>query len=229
LKPDDEIRTGPFSEATLSATGSTTMVVSAESSFHIGELIANRSSFELSTGQVRAAIPDANSREYEFRALDRQAVARSTAGEFDLISNGKDSLLVDTHRGTVDVESRGRKVKVSKGKRSIVKRGAPPSPPMPIPSSLALQVKWPPPKIRRKSTRLQGTTQPGALVSVNGVTTRADASGKFVVVVPLRMGTNRLVVTTTDPTGKTTRQQVKIVEVDTRPPKIKVEYEDSWQ
>jgi len=229
LQADDEIRTGMFSEATLLVSDTSSVVVSPNSSFVVGSDFVRHSSFELARGQISAAIPATNKRQYKFHSRGSDAVASTSRGEFDMATDGRGTVVVDTRRGRVEVQARGRKVVLRKGRRSTVRPGKPPTAAMPIPSSVALQVKWPPAKLDRTRATVSGRTSAGALVMVNGLAVYAGPDGSFTVEVPLRQGKNRLVVNASDPSGHTARRESGTIQVDTRPPRVRVDAKDLWK
>ena len=98
-----------------------------------------------------------------------------------------------------------------------------------IPSSVALQVKWPPLKLDQTTTKVTGKTAAGAMVMVNGILARADHQGQFSLDIPLREGSNRLIVNVNDAAGNSTTKQSPEILVDTRPLDLKVEAKDLWK
>ena len=234
LQEGDEIRTGLFSDTTLNLRGSSSVIVSANTSFIVGEDVVGedrieRSLFELGVGQITAAIPRGSEHEYKFHSRGSDAVASAKQGEFSLTTDGKGTVVVDTRAGDVKLKAKGKEIVVRKGKRSIVKPNQAPSRVLPIPSSVALHVKWPPTKIDRTRTTISGRTTAGALVMVNGFQVRADQDGKWSLDVPLREGSNRLVVSVTDSAGNTSRRESPEIRVDTVPPGLEVDAKDLWK
>jgi hypothetical protein len=234
LQEGDEIHTGLFSDATLFLRGSSSVIVSANTSFVVGQDVVGedrmeRSFFELGVGQITAAIPRGAEHEYEFHSRGSDAVASAQQGEFSLTTDGKGTVVVDTRAGDVKLKAKGKEVVVKKGKRSVVRPNKPPSRVLPIPSSVALQVKWPPTKIDRTLTTISGRTTAGALVMVNGFQVRADENGKWSLDVPLREGSNHLVVSVTDSAGNSSRRESPEIRVDTKPPGLEVDAKGLWK
>lgn len=229
LSEGDEVRTGLFSEATLHLRGASSVTVSPNTSFVVGQEQVERSSFELGEGRIVAAIPGESSREFEFRSRGSEAVASAESGEFALVTDGKGTVVVDARRGAVKLRSKGKEVKVTKGTRSVAAPDKPPVDPLPVPASVALLVRWPPSKTDQTRARLTGQTETAATVMVNGILVRADEQGAFAVDVPLQEGSNRLVVSTTDAAGNTAVRQSPEIQVDTRPPDLKVNAEGLWK
>ncbi len=229
LAEGDEVRTGLFSEARLHLRGSSSVTVSPNTSFVVGQDQVLRSSFELGEGRITAIVPSEANREYFFRTQGSEAVASIERGEFSMATNGRGTLVVDTRSGSVKLRAAGKEVEVPRGKRSVVLPNMPPSDVLPVPSSVALQVKWPPVKSVRTHARVTGKSSAAATVTVNGILVRADEQGGFSADVLLREGKNRLVVTATDASGNTTVQKSPEILVDTRPPDLKVDAKGLWK
>ncbi len=229
LAEGDEIRTAQFSEANLSVSGGSALSVGANTSFVIGTEVPKELSFELAVGQIDANIPQDAGRQYLFRSRGSDALAAAEQGDFQLSTDGRGQVTLDTRRGEVSFSAAGKSLRLGKGQRSTVAPGKSPSPAMPIPSSIALQVRWPPSKLDRTSARVTGKTAAGSVVMINGIVVRADNEGNFVAEVPLREGSNRLVVSTTDNAGNTAVQESGEVQVNTRPPRLQIEAKDPWK
>lgn len=229
LAEGDAVRTGLFSEAVLHLRGKSSVVVAANTDFVVGQDLIQRSSFELGVGHIKAAIPRGGDRAYEFHSRGSDAVASSDQGEFSMSSDGEGTVVVDSHKGQVKLAADGKEVVVRRGRRSMVLPDKPPSRVLPIPSSVALRVKWPGTKLDKTRVTVQGKTSAGAMVLVNGILVRADAQGRFVLDVPLREGSNRLVVSATDNAGNTASTQSPEIMVDTQPPDVEVDAKDLWK
>jgi len=229
LADGDEIRTGLFSEATLHLRGASSVTINPNTVFVVGEERVRSSSFELGEGQIVAAIPDEAGREYEFRSRGSEAVASADKGEFSLVTDGQGTVMVDTRRGAIKLRAKGKQVEVVKGKRSVVLPETPPSDPLPVPTTVALEVKWPPRKTVRTKAKIRGTTSAAAIVMVNGIRVRADAQGEFSLDVPLNEGENQLVISSTDTAGNSVVRQSPEIVVDTRPPDLKVDAKGLWK
>ncbi len=229
LANGDQIRTGRFSEATVNLRGASAVTISPTSVFVVGQEQLKRSSFELGEGQIVAAIPDEAGRQYEFRSKGSEAIASAEKGEFSLVTDGQGTVVVDTRRGSVKLRSKGKQVEVVRGKRSVVRPEQTPSDPLPVPTSVALQVRWPARKSIKTKTRISGTTAAAAMVTVNGIQVRADAQGEFSLDVPLQEGKNQVVVNATDASGNSISRKSPEILVDTRPPDLKVDAKGLWK
>jgi hypothetical protein len=229
LSEKDEVRTGLYSEATVHLRGISSVVISPNSSFVVGQEYVKRSLFELGEGRIVAAIPEFTGRRYQFHSKGSAAVAWSQQGQFSLATDGKGTVVVDASRGKVELSAKGRNVQIRKGKRSVVFPGKAPSDVLPVPTSVALQVRWPPKKIDRRRAKISGKTTVAATVLINGKLVRADDEGLFALDLALREGKNRLVITSTDVSGNSSARQLQEVQVDTKPPDVKVDAKDLWK
>ncbi len=225
----DEIRTSLFSEASVHVRGGSTVVVSPNTNFVMGKELVEVSTFKVGAGQITADLSHDSATEYQFHSQGSDAVASANRGEFSLSNDGKGTVIVDTRVGKVKLKAKGKEVVVRKGKRSVVLPDKAPSRVLAIPTSVALQVKWPPRKLDQTKTTVVGKTSAGSLVMVNGILVRADPTGKFSLRVPLREGSNRLVVSVTDSAGNTNSKESGLIKVDTRPPNLKVNAKDLWK
>lgn len=229
LTEGDEVRTGLFSEAVLHLRGASSVTVSPNTAFVVGQEQIELSSFELGEGRITAAIPKSAGREFEFRSRGSEAIASVEKGEFSLATDGKGTVVVDTSTGEVKVRAKGKVVQVKKGHRSVVLPDKPPTEALPVPSSVALQVRWPATKSVKTRTRVSGSTTAAATVMVNGILVRADPQGQFSLDVALQQGKNRVVVIATDASGRTTVKQSPEIRVDSSPPDLKVDAEGLWK
>ncbi|HOX42632.1 MAG TPA: FecR domain-containing protein [Myxococcota bacterium] len=229
LEEGDEVRTGLFSEASLLLKGASEVTVDPNSSFVVGREKDLASAFELAEGRITADLARQGEREYLFYSRGSDAVATGKAGEFSVATDGKGTVVVDALEGEVKLVAKGGEVLVPKGRRSIVLPDAQPAPVLPIPSSVALQVRWPAAKTDKTSVRLEGSTVAGAVVMVNGLMVRADGAGSFQVDVPLREGPNKLVVNATDNAGNAALKESPTILVDTKPPALDVDAKGLWK
>jgi hypothetical protein len=225
----DRIRTGLFSEAVLHLHGNISVVIGPSSEFVIGQEVPQRSSFELGVGQITAGLGADSSLEIQFISHGSDAVASARSGEFSLSTDGQGTVQVNAFKGDVVLAAQGSEVVVKPGTHSTVLPKQPPSPVMPIPTSVALQVKWPPTKSDLKSATITGTVPPASTVLINGIMVRARPNGSFSAEVPLQEGSNRLVINATDLAGNTTTRESPEILVDTKPPKLDVNAEGLWR
>jgi hypothetical protein len=141
---------------------------------------------------------------------------------FAVLRDDVGQVAVAVTEGDVALSAQQQDVTVGAGEQSVVALKRPPSPPMRIPASLFLKVsRSGPARLNRKTTEVGGETNPGASVFVNGAPVPVQADGRFTAHVPLREGTNALNVTVRDALGRSERQELAPVVVDTQPPKLK--------
>lgn len=229
LREGDAIRTGPFSESVLHLAGKSSVVVSADTEFVVRKDLVQRSLFELGVGRITAAINRSSGREYEFISRGSDTIASTKEGQFSVATDGKGTLVVDNYAGKVKIRKKEKTITLKKGRRSIVKPDEPLGPDISIPTSIILEVNWPPAKLSGASTTVSGETSAGALVRVNGILVRADHDGYFSIETPLREGKNRLVINAVDPTSKLTTESSREIEVDNKPPILEVNAKDLWK
>jgi hypothetical protein len=214
----DGLRTGVESSATLELGAGTRVEVTQETEFTLAQLSATVSGLRLEEGRIAARVERQAESELRIEAAGGDAVAETRDGEFTALSSGHGDLSVAATEGRVRLSARGRSVEVAAGQQSVAAADAPPSEPRAIPPSLFLKVNQPG-KLRKREVRLAGTTAPGAIVTVNGVPVRVDASGRFEAEVSLREGKNRVVFRAVDPIGREEKQRVPL-DVDSRGPRV---------
>jgi hypothetical protein len=229
LAEGDRIRTGLFSEAVLHLRGNISVVIGHSSEFVIGQEVLQRSSFELGVGHITAGLGTDTNREFQFTSAGSDAVASARNGAFSLSNDGQGTVQVNTLKGDVTLAAQGNKVVVEPGTHSTVLPKQSPSPAMPIPTSVALQVRWPPTKSDLKSATITGVAPPASTVLINGVMVRPRPNGTFSAQVPLQEGSNRLIVNATDSAGNTATRESPEILVDTKPPKLDVNAEGLWR
>jgi hypothetical protein len=155
-------------------------------------------------------------------ARDNDAWVEAKQGAFAVLRDGDGQLAVAVTEGDVAVTAHQTSVLVTVGEQSIVPRNQPPAKPTRIPTSLFLSVaRSGPSRVNQRSTELSGLTSPGAAVFVNGAPAVTDATGAFTVKVALQEGKNELHVSVRDVLGRSRKQQMSDVTVDTQPPKLK--------
>jgi len=164
---------------------------------------------------------------FEVSARGSDAIARTSDGRFTVSNDGRGTVAVATTDGAVELSGGGRLVVVRAGQQSLVRDGAGPSDPSPIPGSVLLRVQWPADgTLRRKRLVITGVTSPGAHVAIDDQFTTADADGRFEAEVGLREGENALNVRARD-VGGATREAKREIRVDTTAPKVGLD-RDLW-
>src|SRR5690606_9875718 len=121
--------------------------------------------------------------------------------------------------GTVAVSAAGKRIQLEQGEQTIVRPGAPPSPPMKLPASLVLKLaRIPPSRLRGSTVEIAGETAPGAQVSIGSGVTAGDEEGRLASSVALVDGPNEIVVEVQDVLGRKNRARLPRIIVDARPP-----------
>lgn len=191
------------------------------SQFRLKELTSRLSKVRLEQGLVTASVDSNDDAELVLQVHGSEAEARSKDGAFSVLRGHEGHATVAGSRGTVTVQSAGTSVVLQQGQQSTVSPGEAPTTPTAIPGELLIKLtQGQNKKLRFRSTRVEGTTNPGAFVTVNGQETAA-LDGHFSLNVPLNEGRNSITVISRDVLGREEKQTILGVEVDTRPPTAK--------
>jgi hypothetical protein len=149
------------------------------------------------------------------------ALVKTNDASFAVLRDDRGQVAVAVTQGDVALSAQHEAVKIGAGEQSVVPLKRAPTAPMRIPASLFLKVSHAGPnRLNHKSTELGGETTPGASVFVNGAPVAVQADGHFVAHVPLKEGSNSLNVSVHDVLGRSQRQELAPVVVDTQPPKL---------
>jgi hypothetical protein len=194
--------------------------ISPFSQFRLKELTNRLSKVRLEQGLVTANVTLSEESELVMQVLGSEVEARSKDGTFAVLRGQQGHATIAGKRGTVTVQSAGSSVVIAQGEQSVVAPGEAPTPPTLIPGELLIKLTQGQKKLRYRSTRVDGETSPGAVITVNGVET-TTATGHFSVNVPLNEGNNSLTVISRDALGREKKQVVRGIEVDTSPPQAK--------
>jgi hypothetical protein len=227
LKSQDAVRTQHGSMALLVGGEAWEVRLESGTEVAVDDLAASISKIMLESGMATAKVRGEARHTFEVRAAGSDAVARTSAAEFAISSNGAGTVAVGARDGEVALSGAGRVVIVRSGQQSVVRPGQGPSEPTAVPSSLLLKVKWPEQRVH-KTRRLviAGEVDPGAHVEVAGQVVRPDADGHFRHVVQGSEGRNRLEVKATSVGGARAQDEAE-VRVDTRAPKVGLD-DDLW-
>lgn len=227
LPPEALLVAASGATAQLDVAGIADVEVADGTEVSIGELSATLSKVSLRDGRLAAVVHGA-ARRLEVDVPGASASATTNDGAFSMLASGS-HLSVATTAGQVTLAARGRAVRIGAGQLSLVdgERGdRGPSDPQPLPASLFLKLGASRAITQReKKTTVRGTTTPGAVVSVNGVRLMANEAGEFALIVPLREGTNLLVVESRDALGRSERVTAGRVTVDSRAPESQTRVE----
>jgi hypothetical protein len=221
VSEQDSVRTDEGASAVLSGDGGLEIALAEQSELAMLALKADGAKVVVQRGQLSAATGKSGAK-LSVGARDNDAWVEAKQGAFAVLRDGEGQLAVAVTEGDVAVTAQQTSVQVNAGEQSIVPRNQPPAKPTRIPTSLFLKVaRSGPSRVNQRSTELAGSTTPGAAVFVNGVAAKTDATGAFTARVSLQEGRNQLQVSVRDALGRTRREQLNDVTVDTQPPKLK--------
>lgn len=197
------------------------VTMSPFSQFRLNELTNRLSKVRLEQGLVTADVAASQEAELILQVLGSELEARTKDGAFSVLRSNGGHATIAGKRGKVDVRSAGSSVVLNEGQQSTVAPGEVPTPPTVIPGELIIKLtQGHARKLRYRSSRVEGETNPGAVVTVNGIQTTAPA-GHFSVNVPLNEGSNSITVISRDALGREKKHVVTGIEVDTSPPPTK--------
>jgi hypothetical protein len=220
LQPDEVVRTLDGSAA-LSVGELADVQIAPRTAVALGALSDTLSHLKLADGRISAIVHGRPDQGLEVEVPGAEAVATSKAGEFSMLAQGG-QVAVATRRGEVRLTAHEKSVVIGAGQLSIVEGAKPPSAPVAIPASLFLKLGRLNATVQReKETTVQGTTTPGAVVSINGVRVPAGPNGEFSATVPLAEGPNKLAVTSEDALGRQRKAVLPRITVDTRAPDLR--------
>jgi hypothetical protein len=221
VSEQDSVRTDEGATAVLSGDGGLEIALAEQSELAMLALKSDSAKVVVQRGQLSAATGKSGNK-LSVGARDNDAWVEAKQGAFAVLRDGEGQLAVAVTEGDVAVTAQQTSVKVNAGEQSIVPRNQPPAKPTRIPTSLFLKVaRSGPSRVNQRSTELAGSTSPGAAVFVNGIAAKTDASGAFTAKVSLQEGRNQLHVAVRDALGRTRKEQLGDVTVDTQPPKLK--------
>jgi glucodextranase-like protein len=221
---DDSVRTGMGGAATLKVGRDGTIQVRERTEVSVRQLLADRARFRLERGRI-GATPGQTAIAVE--SSGSGAVAEATTGSFAVFTDGRGLVAVVAEAGEVKLKSNGGDTVLAAGQGArVVGNSAPVR--EAVPRSVLLKVAWPDQKVTREiNVTLHGEADPDAVVSVNGLETAVGSDGRFVAVVPLLPGKNRVSVTSTDRFGRTADAE-ETVRVERHAPPVHAEHE-GWQ
>ncbi len=221
LLQDDAIRAEDGSRAMLEIGKTAKVEVAEKSEFSVQEISKTGSRLRLEEGRISAVVTGEGGSKLKVEAKGSDAVAELEKGEFAMLSDGKGQVSVATKKGNARLSAASETVEIPAGMQSVVQPGGSPSGPEAIPQSLFLKVKRPGALVLRKSeTVIEGTTTPGAVISINRVQIEVDESGSFRETITLSEGKNQVTVAAKDVTGRLEEEALPEITVDTKPPRV---------
>lgn len=217
---DTVIRTGGDGQLTLDVGGIAEVEVDSSSQISLPVLTETVKRVRLGEGRVSARVPGGSGEKFGVSVEGSDAVAETGEGAFDVLTGGDGKMTVAATEGKVTLTANDESVELSEGELSTAGPETAPTTPRPIPPSLYLKVQKPRRRVQRsKELEVKGTTEPGAVISVNGVRVAVGPNGEFSTVVALDEGKNEVEVGTRDVTGRTEEAGISVT-VDSRGPKV---------
>lgn len=224
VHPGTDVRTGLEAEATLRYGDYLKVAVRGDSRLRVARLDNRLARFVLDEGFTVIDVDPLGQRRVEVAALGSQAVAHTEDGRLHLFSDGANTLEAAVTRGQAVLRSQGESVELLEGFQSRVRAGEVPMPPVAVPASLFLQVKWPEvdatAKIRH---RVAGRTNPGVRVRIGNRVVVADSAGNFSTVVELAEGANTVTAAALDVVGRLAQEASSPIHVDTQGPGLEIQ------
>jgi hypothetical protein len=217
---DTVIRTGADGQLSLDVGGIAEVEVDASSQISLPVLTQTVKRVRLGEGRVSARVPGGGDGTFGVSVEGSDAVAETGEGEFAVLSGGDGKMTVAATKGKVTLTSNDESVELSEGELSTAGPDEAPTAPRAIPSSLYLKVQKPRRRVQRsKELTVKGETEPGAVISVNGVRVAVGADGEFSTVVALDEGKNKVEVETRHVTGEKKGADIAVT-VDSKGPKV---------
>jgi signal transduction histidine kinase len=206
LHPDDTLRTGVGSRATLSIGDRSRVTISDATQLTVREITAAAQRLRLTRGRLSVDHQPDGARVLVVETERGDTVARAGAARFSVLASGA-SLAIATETGVVRLQAGGGSVDVGPGQHSVAFAGQVPAPAAAIPVALLLELG------RAAATadggcRIEGTAAPGAEVRVDGKAAVPKADGRFSVVLPPRRGATHATVLTRDASGRLVERRV---------------------
>ncbi|MEY4575575.1 MAG: hypothetical protein RL701_278 [Pseudomonadota bacterium] len=216
----DSVRTTGDASATLVAGDGLSVVVAEQSQIELVAVSRDETKLVIERGRLSANVQGGKVA-LRVGVLGSDAVVDTDSAAFAVLRGDHGQVAVAVTDGDVDVSAQRVRVRVAAGEQSLVVGDRAPAPPARIPPSLFLKVARSGPRlVNQRSTGLGGTTNPGAVVFINGVAIPTDADGHFNARVELQEGKNELRVEAIDALGRAERLDLSAVTVDTQPPKL---------
>ncbi len=220
LDVNSVVRTSVGASARLAVGDSVVVDVAEETELAVAEVSATLSRVRLDDGRIASIVKNTAGFKLRVEVKESDVKAETSEGEFFVMKRGAGGVSVMSKAGTTNVSSKGEEVAVRAGEQTLVEPGKAPAIPVKIPSSLLLKLGRVPPQVRTRETIVQGSTSPGAVVSLNGERTTADATGHFEHRVSLNEGPNVIQVEAEDTLGRKATEKLPKIDVDSQPPNV---------
>lgn len=217
LRQEEVIRTNRKGRAVLEVGETATVEIEPRSQIAVREVARTVARVYLHVGRISAVVNGKEGSKFKVESNGSDAVAETGKGEFSVLTTGIGQVAVATRKGKVRLSARDKTVEVKAGNQAVVQRDSPPTAPEPIPASLYLKVVKPTVTLQRnKNTTIEGTTTPGAFISINGVRVESDETGQFSSKVELEEGDNSILVEVEDASGNIKSETLPAITVKSR-------------
>jgi hypothetical protein len=214
LHADDVIRTGTDATAEIELGSDVALTVARDTTVALGQVSQTLSRVRLDDGRLATVVRGGKDFRFRVEVRASDAVAESEAGEFDVVRRGSGPVGVAARSGSVELTSRGERVRVGEGEQSFAYPGEAPTPPETIPPALFLKLGRPPPELLHENeATIEGRTAPGAVVTIDGRPGPVAPDGSFTRSVRLKTGANEIVVEVEDLLGRRAQERVPKITV----------------
>jgi signal transduction histidine kinase len=208
LHPDDTIRTGEGSSASVVIGGSSRIAVADRTQLTVREITSAVQRLRLARGRIAVDHQPDGERVLVVEGERGDAVARTLAARFSVLATGT-ALGVATESGVVRLRSGGADVPVVAGERSVAIQGLAPSPAAPVARDVLLRVAAAAAAPDARSCAVvEGKADPGAEVSVDGIPVALEPDGSFHVRAPRSGDRPYARVVTREVDGRTVERRV---------------------
>jgi hypothetical protein len=205
LLPDDTIRAGAGSGATLGVGERSRLVLADATELTVREITAAVQRLQLSRGRISVDHQPDGARVLVVESARGDSVARAGPARFSVLASGT-ALAVATQAGVVRLKAAGQEVDVAPGEQSVSLGGQIPSKPTLVPMALLLRIARAT-RDARGSCIVEGTVEPGAEVRVQGRLVDPGPRGTFAVRLTPTEGRGATVVTR-DAAGRIAERRV---------------------
>jgi len=181
LRQDEQLRTGPSSQAELSAGGGSRVTIAERTQLALRELTTAMHRFRLTRGLVAVDYRPDGARTIRIEEPGG-AAAESKGARFEVAASGL-TFAVATETGGVTLSAGGAEVALAAGETTRTTAGAAPAPPSPISRAVLLKIARACKVGTGRCLDTSGQAEPGALVTVAGEPVEVGPDGRF----PLRV------------------------------------------
>lgn len=216
----DSVRTTDDASAVLVAGDGLRVEVAERSEVELLRLTGPEAKLVVERGRLSAQVAGVK-QSVSVAVRGSDAVVNTDGAAFSVLRDEQGQVAVAVTDGDVTLSAQKVRVRVASGQQSWVGLDRAPATPTRIPPSLFLKVARTGPRLlNQRTTDLSGDTTTGAVVYINGVAAATDPEGHFSAHVELREGKNDLHIKAVDVLGRSQREQLPSVTVDTQPPKL---------